>query len=190
MVLYLVWILNIISISIIYNIYIYNIYSLDMQGCICHFVKWQIHRFIPKGGFIRAGLTRQVVIAEIASKLFFHTKPDQRDELLKLEFHAQKPIAIVTQVKLKFAWFYGNWDIPELLNCFLRFFIHLKLELLTQFPASNDKNIKIFKNYPLPILNYRLNWTSPTKLFYKSQWLYSSIQIQTVFIRAQQTHRG
>ena len=33
-----------------------------------------------------------------------------------------------------------------LLNCFKLFFIHLKLELLTQFPASNDeKNITIYE---------------------------------------------
>ena len=31
-----------------------------------------------------------------------------------------------------------------LLNCLFLFFIHLKLELLTQFPASNDENIFIF----------------------------------------------
>ena len=29
--------------------------------------------------------------------------------------------------------------VAVLLNCLLLFFIHLKLELLTQFPASNDK---------------------------------------------------
>ena len=28
---------------------------------------------------------------------------------------------------------------PILLNCFGLFFIHLKLELLTQFPAANDE---------------------------------------------------
>ena len=31
-----------------------------------------------------------------------------------------------------------------LLNCLFLFFIHLKLELLTQFPASNDEKENIF----------------------------------------------
>ena len=31
-----------------------------------------------------------------------------------------------------------------LLNCFKLFFIHLKLELLTQFPASNDEKYVYF----------------------------------------------
>ena len=34
-----------------------------------------------------------------------------------------------------------------LLNCLLLFFIHLKLQLLRQFPSSNDENnITIYKN--------------------------------------------
>ena len=31
-----------------------------------------------------------------------------------------------------------------LLNCLFPFFFHLKLELLTQFPASNDEKILVF----------------------------------------------
>ena len=29
-----------------------NNHPLDMKGCICHFVKWQIHPFISKGGYV------------------------------------------------------------------------------------------------------------------------------------------
>ena len=31
------------------NLNLYNIAPLYMKGCICHFVKWQIHLFISKG---------------------------------------------------------------------------------------------------------------------------------------------
>ena len=37
----------------------------------------------------------------------------------------------------------GNLPLV-LLNCFNYIFLHLNLELLTQFPAPNDKNIFIF----------------------------------------------
>ena len=46
-----------------------------------------------------------------------------------------------------------------LLNCFKLFFIHLKLELLTQFPASNDEkyfylwNKSLAEHLPLNILS-------------------------------------
>ena len=40
--------------------------------------------------------------------------------------------------------------LVELMNCLFLFFIHLKLELLTQFPASNDE--KFLTNYFIDIL--------------------------------------
>ena len=36
-------------------------------------------------------------------------------------------------------------------------FIHLKLELLTQFPASNDDFFYIYEKNTSPILNYCIN---------------------------------
>ena len=43
------------------------------------------------------------------------------------------------------------WEI-ELLRLFVSIFIHLKLEVLTQFPASNDEKYYIFlKNRPLSV---------------------------------------
>ena len=64
-----------------------------------------------------------------------------------------------------------QYDTPRvltlvLLNCCLNcgivvFFIHLKLELLTQFPASNEWKILLFvKNIQYPIWNYWINLTS------------------------------
>ena len=39
----------------------------------------------------------------------------------------------------------GSWMLnPVLLNCLFLFFIHLKLELLRQFPASNDEKFVYF----------------------------------------------
>ena len=33
---------------------------LGMKGCICHFVKWQIHTFIPKSGYIYSYYNRSI----------------------------------------------------------------------------------------------------------------------------------
>ena len=57
-----------------------------------------------------------------------------------------------------------------LLNCLLLFFIHLALELLTQFPALNDeKDLYLWK---LAISNIEeLGWLSMyQKPFYQIQW--------------------
>ena len=40
--------------------------------------------------------------------------------------------------------------------CLFLFFIHLKLELLTRFPASSDKNS--YENWTSPILIYGIDW--------------------------------
>ena len=40
-----------------------------------------------------------------------------------------------------------------LLNCLFPFFIHLKLELLTQFPASNDEKYIFYERIAFPINN-------------------------------------
>ena len=50
----------------------YDIVFLDMKGCICHVLKWQIHFFIPKGGGwgrLLCGAFEQLAIAQEAAKL-------------------------------------------------------------------------------------------------------------------------
>ena len=37
--------------------------SFDMKGCICHFVKWQIHPFISKGTIIRLNYMKRLFYA-------------------------------------------------------------------------------------------------------------------------------
>ena len=51
-----------------------------------------------------------------------------------------------------------TWLTLVLLNCFKLFSIHLKLELLTQFPDSNDEKKS-------PKLKYLINWASTTEYF-------------------------
>ena len=47
-------------------------------------------------------------------------------------------------------------------------FIHLKLKLLSQFPASNEWKILLcMKNRRLPNLNYWINWAATTNYFRK-----------------------
>ena len=48
------------------------------------------------------------------------------------------------------------------LNLFVSIFLNLKLELLKQYPASNDENISIYRQYTPSKFNYLINWTSTT----------------------------
>ena len=64
-----------------------------------------------------------------------------------------------------------NMFIPSIIllivTFFLGYFRNLKLELLTQFPASNDEKISLFMvgNFEIELLHYYLNWESVTKYF-------------------------
>ena len=59
-------------------------------------------------------------------------------------------IVIVTELLLKKVYILPDTQgqissfTLELLSCLYLFFIHLKLELLTQFPASNDEKNLLF----------------------------------------------
>ena len=59
-----------------------------------------------------------------------------------------------------------------LLNCFNCFFLYLKLELLAQFPALNDKNITIYEKLTCLKLNYWINSTSTKNYFIKIKWYF------------------
>ena len=52
-----------------------------------------------------------------------------------------------------------------LLNRLFLFFIHMKLELLTQIPVWNDKNTSIHHKWSSAKCNYLINWASITNYF-------------------------
>ena len=79
----------------------------------------------------------------------------------------QMPACLLAGVRscgYRFVYFSSWHDV--LLNCFKLFFIHLKLELLTQFPASNDeKHFYLWKINISPKLKYLISWASTTDDF-------------------------
>ena len=79
----------------------------------------------------------------------------------KYEIHPFNSRPGVTYSQFVFSNAFGLFLV--LLNCFYCMFCHLKLEFLTQFPTSNEKNIFIyFFKYTSSKLSCLTNWASTT----------------------------